>query len=213
VRFAFVPLRLVPAPVFCVMAETALLLALERNEEARAMLDALEGIALRAHLEDLALGIDLWVEQGRVFVRPAGARTPSARVRGNTAAFARLLLGEEMEALVMRREIVADGDGDAMLRMQRWLQLLRPDWERALKDAFGEAVGARVASGLRTLAKAAAATEKQARRWLQGTLRASGVASRSELERLRAGAEHLWHRIDRLQQRLDVLLPEQGAKR
>ncbi len=210
----FLPLRLIPVPVQCVVLATVLDLFLaRRGDELAALLDELDGRVFRIRVKDAGAVFFLGFSGGRAWVRPAHEGGADVRIEGDAAAFARMTFGgEDPDDLVFRRELTISGDSEAMLRFKRLFAAVDLDWERELRAAFGDFFGARVAAAARRAAEAGRRLEQGAHDALAGGLREMNVPDGDRVQAWQAGVEHLSRRLARLEGRVARLEGALGRK-
>lgn len=189
------------------------LLALDPDTGARlAELDS-RVIRLRLRLgddqEEVALELDvLPTAAGGVRLRvPPGASQADVTISGNPAVFGRALFGEVHPSASASLEL--RGDVELGKRFEQILKRLDIDWEELAAHAFGDVVARQLgnaARGLRTQAAATAHTlERDLAEYLQEEARLTAPRSRVEaflraVDRLRADADRLEKRVERLQE-------------
>ncbi len=210
----FLPLRLIPVPVQCVVLATVFDLVLRRRPDLLPHLEELDGRVLRLKVTDVGSVMFLVFEGGRIAVHPVVEASPDVRIEGTAAGFARLTFGgEDPDDLVMARALKLSGDSDAMLRFKKLFAALDLDWERELRAAFGDFFGARVAKAARALVAAEERLEQGAKEAVRAGLKSLDVPDGARLEQWQAGVEHLRHRISRLKGRVTRLEHRLGEDR
>ncbi|RME82377.1 MAG: hypothetical protein D6771_07105, partial [Zetaproteobacteria bacterium] len=204
------PLRLMPEAVVCVVVESALLWVL-RAPKAQEAADRLHGNVVRVHVTDAGLALDLTFEDLKVRVRPAGGGAPHAEVEGDLLSYARLLIGDDPDELVMRRRLRLRGEGEAMVPLKALLAQAQAHWEEALAAAFGPWFARRVREAARGLVGGVEALEARARKAIADAAVAVGAVPRREFEPWQAGVEQLVRELARLEARIAALEPPKSA--
>jgi len=202
----FLPLRLIPVPVQCVVMTTVLGLVFARDESLKPYLAELEGRVFRIHVRDTDAIMFLGFQRGKAWVHSSYQGDVDVRLNATTAGFARMCFGhEDPDDLVFQQVLRLSGDSDAMLRFKRLFAAADLDWERELRSSFGDFFGTRVARA----AHALVATEKKlaegSKQLLSDSLRDMDVPDATRLQEWQAGVEHLSHQISRSKGRLTRL--------
>ena len=213
----FLPLRLIPVPVQCVVMTTVLELVFARDDSLKSCLDDLEGRVFRIHVRDTNSIMFLGFSRGKAWVHSSYDGTVDVRMNATTAGFARMCFGhEDPDELVFQQVLKLSGDSDAMLRFKKLFAAADLDWERELRAAFGDFFGARVARAAHALVAAEQKLSSSARQAISGSLRNMEVPDADRLQAWQAGVEHLAHqisrskgRITRLEHRLEQISPQQ----
>ncbi len=202
----FLPLRLIPVPVQCVVLATVLDLYLTRRDDLAPLLDELDGRVFRIHVTDTDAVFFLGFAGGRPWVHPSHQGDADVAIEATTAGFARLCFArEDPDDLVFQRALRLSGDSEAMLRFKKLLQAADIDWERELRAGFGEYFGARVAraaKGLIALENKAARSSREA---LRQCLDDADIPDQARFEAWQAGVEEAARSISRLKRRLTRL--------
>ncbi len=199
----FLPLRLIPVPVQCVVVATVLNLVLQRDAALREQAYDLDGRVFRIHVSDTGALFFLVFLGGVAKVHSHHEGNIDVRITAETAGFARMVFAhEDPDALVFRQLLRISGDSEAMLRFKKLMQTADVNWEHELEMAFGHFFGRRVAKA----ATLAIETEEKLRQGLHDVLQQGlhglNVPDEQAMQRWQAGVEHLQHRIHRLEQRM-----------
>jgi len=199
----FLPLRLIPVPVQCVVLTTVLELFFARDDSLKPLLSALEGKVFRIYVPDTGVAIFLGFTAGKPWVHPVYEGDIDVRIEATTAAFAHMCFArEEPDDLVFQQVLKLSGDSETMLRFKKLFAAADLDWEQELRSAFGDFFGSRVARA----AHALVATEKKlsegSRQVVASRLREMDIPDSERLQDWQAGVEHLSHRISRLKGRV-----------
>jgi len=199
----FLPLRLIPVPVQCVILTTVLELFFARDDSLKPLLDDLEGNVFRVYVPDTGVVIFLGFSAGKPWVHPVCEGDVDVRIEATTAGFARMCFArEDPDDLVFQQVLKLSGDSGAMLRFKKLFAAADLDWERELRSAFGDFFGSRVARA----AHAMVVTEKKladgSRQAITSRLRDMDVPDSGRLQDWQDGVEHLAHQISRLKGRV-----------
>lgn len=198
----FLPLRLIPVPVQCVVLATVLELLLSRDEGLQPLLAGLEGRSFRIHVRDTHVVIFLGFRAGRPWVRPTCNGDVDVRIEATTAGFARMCFArEDPDELVMQQVLKLSGDSETMLRFKQLFAAADLDWEEGLRSAFGDFFGSRVARAAHTLLAAERRLADGSRQVVSSSLQGVCVADGERLRQWQAEAEHLWHQVSSLKGR------------
>jgi len=199
----FLPLRLIPVPVQCVVLSTVLELFFSRDKSLVPLLEALNGKVFRIHVRDTNAVIFLGFKQGRPWVHPNHQGEADVRLDATTAAFARLCFAhEDPDELVFEQVLKLSGDSEAMLRFKKLLAAGDLDWERELRNAFGDFFGQRVASAAHALVAAEKKVAATAQQILEERLKGMDVPDGDRTQTWQAGVEDLHRKISRLKGRV-----------
>ncbi len=209
----FLPLRLIPVPVQCVVLTTVLDLYLSTHHGLREHLDALAGRCCRIFVRDSGVVIFLVFSHDGIKARPEFRGQVDVRVESTTTGFARLCFGgEDADDLVFKQVLKLSGDSETMLRFKKMLAETDLDWERELRLAFGDFFGDKVVRFARGLIAAEQKAAQGARQLVNGGLRRMGAPDEDRLQRWQAQVEvvarklpPLKGRVTRLQHRLEEL--------
>ncbi|MDQ6975461.1 MAG: SCP2 sterol-binding domain-containing protein [Mariprofundaceae bacterium] len=199
----FLPLRLIPVPMQCVVVSTVLNLVLQRDASLREQAYDLDSRVFRIHVSDTGALFFLVFRDGRVCAHPRHEGDVDVRISAETSGFARMVFAhEDPDELVFRQVLCISGDSESMLRFKKLMQTADVSWEHELELAFGNFFGRRVAKA----ATLAIQTEEKLRQGvhdvLQQGLHELHIPDEQSMQRWQAGVEHLQHRIHRLEQRI-----------
>lgn len=199
----FLPLRLIPVPVQCVVLSTVLELFFSRDQSLAPLLEALNGKVFRIHVSDTGAVIFLGFKQGRPWVHPNFDGGTNVKLDATTAAFARLCFAhEDPDELVFEQVLKLSGDSEAMLRFKKLLAAADLDWERELRSAFGDFFGSRVASAAHALVAAEKKVTAGAQQLLGERLKNMDMPGGERTQAWQAGVEDLHRKISRLKGRI-----------
>ena len=202
----FLPFRLIPAAVQAVVLSTVLDLFFSRRSDLADLLDALDGRVYLIHVRDTGTDFYMGFRAGRPWVHTSSLLEPDVRIDATTAGFARLCFAhEDPDDLVFQQVLKLSGDSDSMLRFKKLLASADIDWERELRNGFGEFFGSRVAQA----AKGLIALEGKASYALHDAvtqcLKDMQVPDEARLVDWQAGVEDATRRLGRLKGRLTRL--------
>jgi ubiquinone biosynthesis protein UbiJ len=202
----FLPLRLIPVPVQCVVMTTVLEMFFSRDESLRPLLDDLDGAIFRIHVRDTGAVMFLGFSAGGAWVRASYDGEADVRMNATTAGFARMCFArEDPDELVLQQVLKLSGDSDAMLRFKRLFAAADLDWERELRSAFGDFFGARVARAAHALASTEQKLTEGAQQAVSGSLHRMEVPDSARLRDWQADVEQLSQHISRMKGRLTRL--------
>ncbi len=209
----FLPLRLIPVPVQCVVLTTVFDLYLTTHPSLRDHLDALDGKCCRLFVRDSGVVIFLLFSHSGIKARPEYHGEIAVRVESTTAGFARLCFGgEDADDLVFKQVLRLSGDSETMLRFKKLLAATDLDWERELRRAFGDFFGDRVVRAARGLIEMEQKSAAGARALVNDGLRRIGTPDEERMQRWQAQVEQLARkmpplkgRVTRLEHRLQAL--------
>ncbi|RMH59397.1 MAG: hypothetical protein D6678_07785 [Zetaproteobacteria bacterium] len=209
----FLPLRLIPVPVQCVVMSTVLGLVFSRESRLKPLLRELDGKVFRIQVRDTGAVMFLGFDKGRVWVHPQHDGTTDVRINGTLEGFARMCFAhEDPDDLVFAQQLKLSGDSEAMLRFKKLLAEADLDWERELRAAFGDFFGSRVASAAKALVAMEQKLGKQSHQLVSNYLRDIDLPDQQRLQTWQAGVEQLAHktshlkgRITRIEHRLEAL--------
>ena len=198
----FLPLRLIPVPVQCVVLSTVLDLFFSRDAELKPLLNALNDKTFRIYVRDTSSCFFLGFAKGRVWVHPNHQGSIDVRIEATTAGFARLCFArEDPDDLVFQQVLKLSGDSEAMLRFKTLLATADLDWEQELRSNFGEFFGSRVAKTAHALVAAEATVSKNSKQAVSDVLQSMHTPDGERLQKWQAGVETLAHQISRLKAR------------
>lgn len=214
----FLPLRMIPVQVQCVVMTTVLELVLARDEALKPLLHDLNGRVFRIHITDTGAVMYLGFSRNRAWVHSMCTDDIDVRLSGTTAGFARMCFGhEDPDDLVFEQVLKLSGDSDAMLRFKKLFAAADLDWERELRASFGDFFGSRVARAAHTLVKTEQKLADASHAAVSARLREMHLPDADRLQQWQAGVEHLSHqvsrvkgRVTRLQHRLEQHLNDRG---
>jgi len=199
----FLPLRLIPVPVQCVVLSTVLELFFSRDKSLGPALEGLNGRVFRIHVRDTGAVIFLGFKRGKPWVHPGHDGEADVRLDATTTAFARLCFAhEDPDELVFEQVLKLSGDSEAMLRFKKLLAAADLDWERELRDAFGDFFGSRVATAAHTLVAAEKRVAATAQQILEEQLKGMEMPDGDRTQAWQAGVEDLHRKISRLKGRI-----------
>jgi ubiquinone biosynthesis protein UbiJ len=198
----FLPLRLIPVPVQCVVLSTVLNLFFARDKSLAPALEGLNGRVFRIHVRDTGAVFFMGFKQGHVWVHPHHDGDVSVEIDATTASFARLCFAhEDPDELVFEQVLKLSGDSEAMLRFKRLLAQADLDWERELRDAFGDFFGSRVASAAHALVAAEKKVTAGTQKLLEERLSRMEMPDAERTQAWQAGVEDLHRKISRVKAR------------
>ncbi len=202
----FLPLRLIPVPVQCVVMTTVLELVFSRDASLKSYLDDLEGRVFRIHVRDTGALMFLGFSRGKAWVHSSYEGDVDVRLNATTSGFARMCFGhEDPDDLVFQQVLQLSGDSDAMLRFKKLFAAADLDWERELRAAFGDFFGSRVARAAHALVAAEQKLSESSRQAVAGSLHEMDIPDGERLQAWQAGVEHLAHQISRCKGRVTRL--------
>jgi len=202
----FLPLRLIPLPVQCVVIATVLDLTFSRNATLNTHLDGLEGKVFRITVRDMQHVFYLGFRRHKVWVHPSHEGEVDVQIEASTAGFARMCFtDDDPDDLVFQQVLKLSGDSEAMLRFKKLLAAADLDWERELRASFGEFFGSRVAKAAHALVHAEQRVMDTSKDALQQYLERMGTPNQQRLQTWQAGVEHLAHQVSRNKGRLTRL--------
>jgi len=202
----FLPLRLIPVPVQCVVMTTVLELVFSRDAALKSYLDDLEGRVFRIHVRDTNAVMFLGFKRGKAWVHSSYHGDVDVRLNATTAGFARMCFGhEDPDDLVFQQVLKLSGDSDAMLRFKKLFAAADLDWERELRASFGDFFGSRVARAAHALVEAEQKLSESSRQAVANRLHGMDIPDRERLQAWQAGVEHLAHQISRSKGRVTRL--------
>jgi len=212
----FLPLRLIPLPVQCVVMASVLDLAFSRDANLNEHLDGLNGKVFRIHVTDTNAVMFLGFKSGRAWVHADCSDEVDVRIEATTAGFARMCFAKEApDDLVFQQVLKLSGDSESMLRFKKLLAAADLDWERELRAIFGDFFGIRVAKAAHALVAAEAKLSSASKAVVQDCLTDMQTPNADRLQAWQAGVEQLSHQVSklkgkttRLEHRVDALSPQ-----
>lgn len=202
----FLPLRLIPVPVQCVVLSTVLEMFLLRDDSLVPLIEPLEGKAFRIHARDTHALIYLGFTGGRPWVRPHYGGDIDLRIEATTAGFARMCFAhEEPDELIKQQVLKMSGDSETMLRFKDLFAASDLDWERELRATFGDYFGARVARAANTLIQGEQRLAKSSRQIVSNSLHGVCLPDGERIRQWQAEVEQLSHRLSSLKGRTTKL--------
>ncbi len=207
----FLPLRLIPLPVQCVVISTVLDLAFSRDTSLKEHLDGLNQKVFRIHVSDLDSTFYLGFKAGRTWVHPNHSGDVAVKIAASTAGFSRMCFAhEDPDDLVFQQVLQLTGDSEAMLRFKKLLAAADLNWEEELRASFGEFFGGRVAKAAHALVKTEQKISSTSKEALQHYLDRIKNPNQQRLQMWQAGVEQLAHQNNRLKTKMTRL--EQRAE-
>jgi len=215
----FLPLRLIPLPIQCVVMSTVLDLAFSRETSLKEHLDGLNQKVFRIHVSDLNSTFYLGFKSGRTWVHPNHSGDVSVEISASTTGFARMCFAhEDPDDLVFQQVLKLSGDSEAMLRFKKLLAAADLNWEDELRASFGDFFGSRVAKAAYALVKVESKLTDTSQHALQQYLNHIKSPDEQRLQTWQAGVEQLMHqsnrtthKLTRLKQRLAHLSKSQNT--
>ena len=202
----FLPLRLIPVPVQCVVLSTVLELVFGREDSLAPLLSDLEGKVYRVHVRDTGAVIFLGFSGGKPWVHPSHGGVADVKIEATTAGFARMCFAhEDADDLVFQQVLKLSGDSEAMLRFKKLLAAADLDWERELRSAFGDFFGTKVARAAHALVETEQKLADGSKKMVADYLGGMKLPDGTRLQNWQAGAEQLSHQISRLKGRVTRL--------
>jgi len=202
----FLPLRLIPVQVQCVVMTTVLDLVFARDETLKPLLHDLNGRVFRIHITDTGAVMYLGFARNRAWVHSMCTDDIDVRLSGSTAGFARMCFGhEDPDDLVFLQVLKLSGDSESMLRFKKLLQAADIDWERELRAGFGEYFGSRVAQAAKALVEAEAKASSVSHETIRQCLKQMEIPDQERFEAWQAGVEDATRKISRLKARITRL--------
>ncbi len=202
----FLPLRLIPVPVQCVVLASVLQVFFKDNGALLETLDALEGKVFRVFIKDTGAVFFIGFKHGNVWVHPSSQARPDVKIESTTSGFARLgFAKEDPDALVMQKVLKLSGDSESMLLFQKLLQELDLDWELELRRIFGDFFGRKVAHAAHKLIEAEQQLRDTSTRLVDDALKTMRVPSEERLQIWQAGVESVVRKTQKMMRHLDQL--------
>ncbi|MDQ6964038.1 MAG: SCP2 sterol-binding domain-containing protein [Mariprofundales bacterium] len=202
----FLPLRMIPVPVQCVILSTVFELYLATHRELQDHLDALEGRCCRILVRDSGVVIFLLFIDGKIRVRAEFEGAVDVYVTSTMSGFARLCFGsEDADDLVFKQVLKLSGDSETMLRFKKMLATTDLDWEMGLRQAFGDFFGDKVVRFARGLIAAEQRATQGAEQWINSSLHQMGAPDEAQLQRWQSQVEALSRKLPPLKGRVTKL--------
>lgn len=199
----FLPLRLIPVPVQCVILTTVLELFFARDDSLKPLLGDLEGKVFRIHTSDTGVIIFLGFSDAKPWVHPVYEGDIDVRIKATTAGFARMCFArEDPDDLEFQQVLTLSGDSETILKFKKLLTAADLDWERELRSAFGDFFGSRVARAAHALLAAEKKLADSSRQMVTNSLHEMGVPDSERLQDWQAGVADVSHQISRLKGRV-----------
>ncbi len=202
----FMPLRLIPISVQCVVMTTVLELVFARDDSLKSFIADLEGKVFRIHVRDTGAVMFLGFSRGKPWVHASHEGEADVRMNATTAGFARMCFGhEDPDDLVFQQVLKLSGDSDAMLRFKKLFAAADLDWERELRASFGDFFGSRVAKLAHVLVETEQKLAEGSHQMISSSLRDMDIPDGERLQTWQAGVEQLSHKISRVKGRVTRL--------
>jgi len=202
----FLPLKLIPVPLQCVVLGSVLQVFFKDNEALAVVLDDLEGKVFRVFIKDTGAVLFIGFKAGSAWVHPSSEQRPDVKIESTVTGFARLSFAkEDPDALVMQKVLKLSGDSQAMLLFQKLLHELDLDWELELRRTFGDFFGRKVAKAAYGLIDAEKKLREQSTKLIDQALRGMDTPSAENLQLWQAGVESISRKVNKLQRQLDKL--------
>jgi len=202
----FLPLRLIPVPVQCVVLGSVLQLFFKDNESLTDNLEALEGKIFRIYIRDTNAVLFMGFKKGSVWVHPSSNERPDVKIESTTVGFSRLCFAkEDPDTLVFKKVLKLSGDSESMLRFQKLLAELDLDWEVELRRIFGDFFGRKVAKAAYALIAAEKNMRDASTQLVDDCLKGLETPSEERLQLWQAGVESVSRKINKLTRQLDKL--------
>ncbi|MDQ6989842.1 MAG: SCP2 sterol-binding domain-containing protein [Mariprofundaceae bacterium] len=200
----FLPLRLIPVPLQCVVLASVLQLFFSGNDKFTDTLEAMEGKVFRVYIKDTGAVLFIGFKHGSVWVHPSSEQRPDVKIESTTAGFARLCFAkEDPDALVFQKVLKLSGDSESMLRFQKLLAELDLDWELELRRTFGDFFGQKVAKAAYALVAAEQNVRQTSTQLVDDCLRNINTPSAERLQLWQAGVESASRKVAKMQRHLD----------
>jgi len=202
----FLPLRLIPVPVQCVVLSSVLQLFFTDNEKLENTLEGLEGHVFRVHIRDTGAVLFIGFKSGSVWVHPTADSRPDVKIESSTSGFARLCFAKEYpDTLVFEKVLKLSGDSEAMLRFQKLLAELDLDWELELRRLFGDFFGRKVATAAHKLVAAEKKIFQSSTSVVDECLQKVHAPDAERLQHWQAGVESVLRKVNKLERQLDKI--------
>jgi predicted lipid carrier protein YhbT len=202
----FLPLRLIPVSVQCVVLGSVLQLFFVDNEILADTLDGLEGKVFRIYIKDTGAVFFVGFKSGTVWVHPSSKQREDVKIESTTTGFARLCFAkEDPDSLVFQKVLKLSGDSESMLRFQKLLAELDLDWEIELRRIFGDFFGRKVAKAAYALVAAEKRVRQASTQLVDDCLRGVDTPSEERLQLWQAGVESVSRKVSKIQRKIDKL--------
>ncbi|MDQ6951828.1 MAG: SCP2 sterol-binding domain-containing protein [Mariprofundales bacterium] len=202
----FLPLRLIPVPVQCVVLTTVFDLYLRGHPDFQPHLEALEGRCCRIYVRDSGVVLFLRISHQGIKAKPEYRGPVDVKVEATMTGFARLCFGgEDADDLVFKQVLKLSGDSETMLRFKKMLTAAELDWEQELRHAFGDFFGDKVMRFARGLIAAEQQVTEQSRQLVNNGLRQLGTPDEDRVQTWQAGVEFVARKLPALQGRITKL--------
>lgn len=198
----FLPLRLIPVPVQCVVLGTVLELFFLRDKHLAPLLDGLNGKTFRIHVRDMNTVMFLGFSRGKPWVHANFDGEADVKIEATTGGFSRLCFAhEDPDDLVFQQVLKLSGDSEAMLRFKKLLAEADLDWEAELRSAFGDFFGSKVAKAAHALVELESKVSESSHKMVGDYLNQMDVPNGERIQNWQAGVEALSRNISRLKGR------------
>ncbi|MDX8390585.1 MAG: SCP2 sterol-binding domain-containing protein [Mariprofundaceae bacterium] len=199
----FLPLRLIPVPIQCVVLSTVLEMFFARDTSLLPQLEALHDKVFRIDVKDHKTTFWLGFTHGKPWIHSSHDGDVDVTIEASTTGFARLCFAkEDPDDLVFQQVLKLSGDSEAMLRFKALLTASNLDWELELRSAFGEAFGTRVAKAAHAMVAAESKLGEASRGVAQGYLQDIELPDGERLQQWQAGVEALSRKLSQLKGRV-----------
>jgi len=199
----FLPIRLIPISVQCIVLNTALDLFLSNAKDLEGTLDALDGSVIQINVSDIQQVFFLGFEQHNIWVHPKHHQNADVILESSTTGFARLCFnGEDADELVLQKVMRLSGDSHIMLQFKKLFEQMDMDWDVTLQHAFGYRFGKRVSSAAKKLIELDQQCQVGGHAWAQRQLLRQGVPNEQRFEACLAGVEELQRQSQQLNKRM-----------
>ncbi|MDQ6962129.1 MAG: SCP2 sterol-binding domain-containing protein [Mariprofundaceae bacterium] len=199
----FLPIRLIPLSVQCIVLNTALDLLLTRSNVLGDTLSALDGVVIEVKVSDVNEVFFLGFKQQKAWVHPTHDSHVDVTLEANTTGFARLCFnGEDADELVLQKVLKLSGDSHAMLQFKALFEKMDMNWFDSLKHAFGYRFAKRVRLAAYGLIEKDQQCQQQLKTWVQQKLLQQGTPNHQHFEAWVAGIEELERQKQQLTKRV-----------
>ena len=199
----FLPIRLIPMPVQCIVINTALELLLTRSNVLTETLSSLGGTVIEVRVSDVNEVFFLGFKQHKAWVHPSYDGDVDVVLEATTTGFARLcFIGEDADELVLKKALKLSGDSHVMLQFKALFEKIDMDWDDSLSNAFGYRFAKRVRLAAQALIEKDRKCQSQLKMWTQQKLLEQGTPNRQRFEAWMAGVEELQRQNQQLSKRV-----------